>query len=420
MGYELERFVDKVPNAFVCLICHEVVKEAKECSICESLFCSECVTACYEQNTHLCPNRCDKPEMGRPGRIIRANLEDLLVRCKYSKHGCGKVDRLGRIEIHETDECNFNCDMKKCASPICTNKDTVERMMAFVTPDRTADQTYVCSLKCAATLEFQIILTSSRSQEETLRKLQARFLDNIHNIISLNLPVASIIEQEPEKSAVFCSPARIRRDPVELPDGSVYHGEWSADGRIEGYGEQVWPDGAKYVGEFLNGEKHGYGTKTTSNGQSYSGFWKHNNRSGHGTYYWPSGSSYTGNFKHGDNHGWGKYTWHNGKIYEGEYKNDEKDGFGAMIFPDGRRYVGEWKHNMHHGHGILTNLDSSEHHGEFVDDMKHGHGISKYADGTRHIGYWEADKLHGIVYFINKENRKEVQLWRQGVQVSLG
>eukprot|EP00359_Climacostomum_virens_P005733 CAMPEP_0204918328 /NCGR_PEP_ID=MMETSP1397-20131031/16082_1 /ASSEMBLY_ACC=CAM_ASM_000891 /TAXON_ID=49980 /ORGANISM="Climacostomum Climacostomum virens, Strain Stock W-24" /LENGTH=310 /DNA_ID=CAMNT_0052091585 /DNA_START=328 /DNA_END=1260 /DNA_ORIENTATION=- len=310
--------------------------------------------------------------------------------------------------------------MKKCASPICTNKDTVERMMAFVTPDRTADQTYVCSLKCAATLEFQIILTSSRSQEETLRKLQARFLDNIHNIISLNLPVASIIEQEPEKSAVFCSPARIRRDPVELPDGSVYHGEWSADGRIEGYGEQVWPDGAKYVGEFLNGEKHGYGTKTTSNGQSYSGFWKHNNRSGHGTYYWPSGSSYTGNFKHGDNHGWGKYTWHNGKIYEGEYKNDEKDGFGAMIFPDGRRYVGEWKHNMHHGHGILTNLDSSEHHGEFVDDMKHGHGISKYADGTRHIGYWEADKLHGIVYFINKENRKEVQLWRQGVQVSLG
>ena len=42
MGYELERFVDKVPNVFVCIICHEVVKHAVECSLCESLYCSEC------------------------------------------------------------------------------------------------------------------------------------------------------------------------------------------------------------------------------------------------------------------------------------------------------------------------------------------------------------------------------------------
>lgn len=420
MGYEIERFVDKVPHSFICLICHEVVRGAKECSICESLYCSDCVSACLEQNGYTCPNRCDKSEMQRPGRIIRTNLEDLLIRCRYSRNGCTKFDRLGRIELHESDECTFNCDIKKCASPICNKKEAVESMMLFVAPERNSGpELYVCSVKCAATLDFQFILNSSRSQEEMLKRLQSRFIENLQSLVSMNLPISSLYEEELDRSlTVFC-PNWITKDAVELPDGSVYTGQWSSDGRIEGIGTQVWQDGAKYSGEFLNGEKHGFGTKTTSNGQSYSGFWRHNNRSGHGTYNWPSGSSYTGNFKHGDNHGWGKYTWHNGKVYEGEYKNDEKEGFGAMMFPDGRRYVGEWKHNMHHGKGILTNSDGSEYHGEFADDMKHGYGVLKYSDNSKHIGYWEIDKLHGIVYFITKDQRKEVQVWRHGQRINL-
>ncbi|CAG9330892.1 unnamed protein product [Blepharisma stoltei] len=421
MGYEVERFVDKVPNSFLCLICHEVVKNPKECTSCESLFCGDCIAACIELNGYICPNRCEKSEMQRPGRIIRTNLEDLLLRCKYAKNGCGKVDRVGRIEIHEQDECPYNCDIKKCASPICNTKEAVENMILFATPEKpSTPDIYVCSLKCAATLEFQNILNTSRSQEEMLRRLQSRFMENINNIVALSSPITSIHEQDNEKPIIYSSTTKVKKDAVELPDGSVYTGEWTLDGRIEGKGVQTWQDGARYSGEFLNGEKHGYGNKTTSNGQSYYGFWKHNNRSGHGTYRWPSGSTYTGNFKHGDNHGWGKYTWHNGKIYEGEYKNDEKDGFGAMIFPDGRRYVGEWKHNMHHGKGVLTNSDGSEYQGEFVDDMKQGYGVMRFPDNSKQIGYWESDKLHGVVTFISKDDQKEVQLWRNGQRINLG
>jgi len=415
MGFELNRFVDKVPNSFICLICHEVVKHPKECSICESLYCSECITTCFQRNGIYCPNRCEASEMKRPGRIIRTNLEDLLIHCKYTKNGCNKVEGVGRIEVHENDECLFNCDVKKCASPICKTKEAVENMLLFVIPD-SPSEAYVCSLKCAATLEFQQILKSSRSEEETLQRLQNRFVENIESAVSANLP-ASLFELENEKATVFFSPGRTKKEAIELPDGSVYIGEWSADGRLEGNGMQQWPDGSRYLGEFMNGEKHGFGVKTTANGQSYCGFWRHNNRSGHGTYKWPSGSSYTGSFKHGDNHGWGKYTWHNGKVYEGEYRNDEKDGFGAMMFPDGRRYVGEWKHNMHHGKGILTGIDGSEYQGEFIDDMKHGYGVQKNPDGSEYIGNWELDKLHGVVYYICNE-QKEVQIWKHGQKIS--
>ena len=240
MGFEIERFVDKVPHSFICLICHEVVRGPKECSICESLFCSDCLTNCLEQNGYICPNRCEKSEMQRPGRIIRTNLEDLLIRCKYTRNGCSKVDRLGRIEIHETDECSFNIDIKKCCSLICNKKEAVENMMLFVTPERhSGTELYVCSLKCAATLDFQLILNTSRSQEEMLKRLQSRFMENLQSLVSMNLPISSFYEEELDRSLTVFSSSHINKDAVELPDGSIYTGQWSSDGRIEGVGVQV-------------------------------------------------------------------------------------------------------------------------------------------------------------------------------------
>jgi hypothetical protein len=89
----------------------------------------------------------------------------------------------------------------------------------------------------------------------------------------MSMPVGPMFDSEIDKMSVYSTPTKIKKESVEMPDGSIYHGEWSIDGRVEGYGVQTWPDNAKYEGEFLNGEKHGFGVKTTSNGQSYSGFW---------------------------------------------------------------------------------------------------------------------------------------------------
>jgi hypothetical protein len=92
-------------------------------------------------------------------------------------------------------------------------------------------------------------------------------------MLAMALPVGSMYDSEVDKTAVYSSPARVKKGPIDMPDGSVYEGEWTVDGRVEGLGVQTWPDGATYDGEFLSGEKHGFGVKTTSNGQSYCGFW---------------------------------------------------------------------------------------------------------------------------------------------------
>ena len=50
-----------------------------------------------------------------------------------------------------------------------------------------------------------------------------------------------------------------------------------------------------------------------------------------------------GEFKDGEKHGQGTYTWSDGREYVGEYKNGERNGQGTSTSPDGQKYVGEWK-----------------------------------------------------------------------------
>jgi hypothetical protein len=54
-------------------------------------------------------------------------------------------------------------------------------------------------------------------------------------------------------------------------DGSQYVGGW-LQGKMSGRGEFIKANGDKYKGEYLNGLEHGSGTQTKKNG-SYEGNW---------------------------------------------------------------------------------------------------------------------------------------------------
>ena len=52
------------------------------------------------------------------------------------------------------------------------------------------------------------------------------------------------------------------------PDGSRYIGEFF-DGQPNGQGTYFWPDGDKYVGQWVLGVRSGLGIHTRTNGTSY-------------------------------------------------------------------------------------------------------------------------------------------------------
>jgi len=56
--------------------------------------------------------------------------------------------------------------------------------------------------------------------------------------------------------------------------------------------------GAKYVGEFKNDVRNGYGTYYYPDGTRYEGDWENNDRNGFGKYFSANGSlEYSGNWK---------------------------------------------------------------------------------------------------------------------------
>ena len=139
-------------------------------------------------------------------------------------------------------------------------------------------------------------------------------------------------------------------------------------------------DKGVYVGEEIDGKRHGQGTVTYSNGKKY-----------------------VGEFKNGKKHGQGTQTWSDGDKYEGEHKDGKKDGQGTYTWSDGSKYVGEFKKGKRHGKGVSTARDGQRwytfYDGEFKKGHFHGQGklvVTKIDDDGTLLGRWNLGKWKGL------------------------
>ena len=65
----------------------------------------------------------------------------------------------------------------------------------------------------------------------------------------------------------------------------------------DGFGIQVWPDGAKYEGLWLENKASGNGRFEHINGDVYDGDWLDDKANGYGIYKHANGALYEGNWK---------------------------------------------------------------------------------------------------------------------------
>ena len=130
-----------------------------------------------------------------------------------------------------------------------------------------------------------------------------------------------------------------------------YEGEWK-NGRISGEGRIKWENGNLYEGEFKMNHIEGNGYMVWYDLlEKYIGRWKSDKQNGLGMHIWyePKGelkemrNRYVGEWEEGIRQGYGVFFYSNGAMYEGEWKNNMKHGFGIMKFEDGKKYIGRFE-----------------------------------------------------------------------------
>ena len=120
-------------------------------------------------------------------------------------------------------------------------------------------------------------------------------------------------------------------------------------------------------------------------------------RHGEGTATFPNGDTYAGSFEDGARSGPGKYVYASPPPEEGE---DPK--------PPVATYEGKWKAGEKDGVGIMEFASGAKYHGAFAAGKLEGQGTMYYPNGDLYTGDWVAGKKHGSGTYVFKATESKV------------
>jgi hypothetical protein len=74
-----------------CAICRDIMWKPIACQICESPFCSACISRSFVNSPTKCPNRCETYTERKCPPFISSLLAQLRITCFYQSNGCEQV-----------------------------------------------------------------------------------------------------------------------------------------------------------------------------------------------------------------------------------------------------------------------------------------------------------------------------------------
>ena len=135
----------------------------------------------------------------------------------------------------------------------------------------------------------------------------------------------------------------------------TYDGKYE-NGLKHGKGTLIAKD-YKYTGDWVKDKKQGEGTITFKssklNHHQYTGTWMNDTYNGQGTLIYDYFGKYVGEFEDGLKSGYGKEDLRNGNTYEGQYKFDMFEGNGELKnLSTEYSYNGEFSKGLPNGYGV--------------------------------------------------------------------
>ena len=197
-----------------------------------------------------------------------------------------------------------------------------------------------------------------------------------------------------------------------------YEGHFQND-KQNGEGTIYWIN-CNYEGDWKDGIIEGKGVMKYDNGAKYEGEWKNGKFEGKGILYDYNGDIYEGDWRNYRREGKGVEYYNDGDIYKGDFKNDIREGYGIIYYNDGERYEGEWKNDEKEGKGIMHWLNGSKYEGDWVYNRREGKGIEYYNNGDKYEGEWKNDEREGKGKFFYNNGNKYVGDFKNGVRDGKG
>ena len=180
----------------------------------------------------------------------------------------------------------------------------------------------------------QIIFNNDENENEIEESKSKKLSQHLEN------------SNENERGKKICNSKVENKDQEEQVDltfktGIKYKGGLKK-GLRNGFGIQIWPEGTKYEGNWINDEIGGIGKLSISNGDIYEGGFNDGNLNGIGQYFHENGVYYRGYWKDNKKEGEGMEKWPDGSSFQGQFHNGLRHGKGKFISKEGVVYEGDW------------------------------------------------------------------------------
>lgn len=159
---------------------------------------------------------------------------------------------------------------------------------------------------------------------------------------------------------------------------------------------EKWVSSSRYIGDWKENMKEGFGIQIYKNKDKYEGLWANNMRHGQGTYWRNEAGKlkreYTGDWFEDKRHGRGTFFYKNGDRYDGFWVQGKPQGEGRIIYANQDIYEGQWHEGKKSGYGVLVKKNGDHFEGHWVNDKKEGQGSYLFAEKNKlFVGEWVDD-----------------------------
>ncbi|KAG7239896.1 hypothetical protein INR49_028296 [Caranx melampygus] len=157
-----------------------------------------------------------------------------------------------------------------------------------------------------------------------------------------------------------------------------YQGHWK-DGKIHGFGKYRYASGEVYEGCFFDGQRHGYGMLSSgkqvrASSSVFIGHWVQDKKTGYGVYDdITRGEKYMGLWLDDQRHGSAVVVTQYGVYYEGTFKENKMSGPGLLVSDDDTAFHGEFSDDWTaNGKGVLSLANGDCLDGTFSGEWRTG------------------------------------------------